>query len=324
MVVRPAIGEVGGSSTRVPAPALIMDIRALPVPLPPLIEVSIVSRAEPTVQMLSGERSLVWLSTPPEMLVVPPSRTRMPPETRVRRTPSPRRRLEEPAKVREFGVTEAPTPRVPPPTSWMLLLAETVAEYSLGWSGRTMRSGEPALPPPPVLLTVAKSVPSPLTVMSAKAQGKMPLLAEPLGPVVPLSVEPPAKMTLELPGSLETPKFSPRKSTEAPRVSTPPTLTFWAGAMLSGAPKKTKVISPARFFSRVIVEAPRANVGLPRFSVRLSLTLVLPRTTSSPPRKPISLAFVLLVPRRPLAVTCPAPLTVMLRSSSQRVDDLSM
>ena len=59
MVVRPAIGEVGGLSTRVPAPALIMDIRPLPVPLPPLIEVSIVRTALPTVQILSGEKPLV-------------------------------------------------------------------------------------------------------------------------------------------------------------------------------------------------------------------------------------------------------------------------
>ena len=253
----------------------------------------------------------------------------MPPELRLSLTPSPRTRFELPPNVRELGVTLPVTARSLTPTSRTLLFAETVVEYSLTWRGRTMRSDELTAPPPAVLFTVAKEVPKPVRVESTRAQGNIALLGKPVVPVQPFVVTPPAKTTLEFPGSLETPKLSPRNRTEAPRGSVLAAVVFCAGAMLSGAAQNTKFIRPAlftcnAFISRVIVEAPRANVGLPMFSVRLSLTVRLPRMTSSPPRKPTALARVLLVARRPLAVVCPAPLTVMLRSSSQTDESLSM
>ena len=77
---------------------------------------------------------------------------------------------------------------------------------------------------------------------------------------------------------------------------------FCDGAMLSGAPQKMRLILPAAFNSKLMVEAPRSKDGLPMFSVMLSVMVMLPRTSSSPPRKPTSLALALLTERRPLAV----------------------
>ena len=180
MVVRPTIGEVGGSSTRVPAPALTIEMRELVVPLPPLIAELTVSTALPTVQMLRCEKPAVWSSTPPEIVVVPPLRTRMPPDSRLTLTPSPSTRLDAPSNVSEFGLTDAGTARLPTAESRTLLLTVTLALYSLGLRGRTRRllSGRPAL----VALTVAKEVPKPVSVLSAKAHGKMPLFCVPEPP----------------------------------------------------------------------------------------------------------------------------------------------
>src|SRR4051812_36072852 len=75
----PAESSVG-LRVRVPAPAFTTPILPLVTPLPPLIALLIVRLAVPGVQMLRGEKPLVWLSTPPEIVEVVPSRTRMPPE----------------------------------------------------------------------------------------------------------------------------------------------------------------------------------------------------------------------------------------------------
>ena len=247
----------------------------------------------------------------------------MPPDCRLILTPSPRRRLEAPSKVSEFGLTDAATARLPTAESRTLLLTVTLALYSLGLRGRTRRllSGRPAV----VALTVANEVPSPVSVLSAKAHGKMPLFCVPETPPWPLKVAPPAKKTLVAPGESEKPKLKPRKRTEAPRVSVLAAVVFCAGAMLSGAPQKIRFILPAALSSRLMVEAPRAKVGLPMFSVTLSVMVRLPRTRSSPPRKPTSLALALLTESRPLAVGCGAGETrLKLRSSSQRDESLSM
>ena len=129
------------------------------------------------------------------------------------------------------------------------------------------------------------------------AQGRMPLVATPMPPFTPLMVTPPAKTTLLRSGSSERPKkSSPRKRTEAPCGD-----ALWAGAILSGALLKTKVILPARFMSSVIIEAPRRNSGLAMYSTMESLTVLLPLKISSPPRKRKLLSLSALAPRRPLA-----------------------
>ena len=84
------------------------------------------------------------------------------------------------------------------------------------------------------------------------------------------------KTTLALPGSLETPKLLPRKSTELPCG---PGFAFWAGeTALSGAPAKARVRRLERFISNVMVDAPLRKRPRLTHSVMLSVEEALPRT----------------------------------------------
>ena len=141
-------------------------------------------------------------------------------------------------------------------------------------------------------------------------------MVPPTPPFWPMMVIPPAKTTLALPGSLETPKLLPRKSIEVPWG---PVVAFWAGeTALSGADANTRFKRLEAFISSVIVEAPRRK--RPRFthSVMPSVEVELPRRYSSPPRKTMSRASAEPVPRRPLAMMLSTPETVSERLSRTR------
>ena len=301
MPASPLTCEVGGAMTKVPLPALTVEMAALPMPLPPLMAEVMVSWAEPMVQMLRGGRVLGWFSTPPEMVVSLPSRIRMPPEARLRRTPSARLRSAPPSMVREFGARVAEKTVVGASavkSRFLFVTSLRSAAYSEAFRGRTMfallltKSATPAAES-----TVANEKPSgwlgePVRPMTA--QGMIDLVDSPMLPT-PLRGTPPERMTLLRPTSLLMPKvLSPRNRTEAPHGE-----AVCAGAMLSAAASKTNDILPALFFTKVMTEAPLRNSGLEMYSVTEPKSVKLPLKISSPPRKRKLLSEALPAPRRP-------------------------